>query len=84
MKRPGVKVVFLEKADDPEPTAGLEEVAEGSSRRGVAHRSRGQVAGDEGLKVAWRALVALGDKPLQAPTKGKASILAAPGCDVAF
>jgi len=29
LKRPGVKVVFLEKPDDPELTAGLGEVAEG-------------------------------------------------------
>jgi hypothetical protein len=29
LKRPGVRVVFLEKADDPELTAGLGEVAEG-------------------------------------------------------
>jgi predicted protein tyrosine phosphatase len=29
LRRPGVKVVFLEKPDDPELTAGLGEVAEG-------------------------------------------------------
>jgi hypothetical protein len=29
LKRPGVKVVFLEKVDDPELTAGLGEVTEG-------------------------------------------------------
>jgi hypothetical protein len=29
LKRPGVKVVFLEKVDDPELTDGLGEVTEG-------------------------------------------------------